>query len=142
MDPPERVSVDAEDLHNAFEFVSSGNQFECGAYVPLDTARIYWQSDTFAPDDVGQLPDDIDASDRYNPHKNELNVSRRLALAFTYQELPDVAGYFHRRGAYARFKDLLHARGALQRWHDFEDRATEAALLAWCEENNIQLVKR
>jgi len=28
----------------------------------------------------------------------------------------------------------------LQRWYEFENRATAAALLAWCEENGIQLL--
>jgi hypothetical protein len=41
---------------------------------------------------------------------------------------------------YGRFKALLHARGMLEQWYDFENRAMEEALLAWCEENGIQPV--
>ena len=78
------------------------------------------------------------------PHKNDLDLGRRLALAFVNRELPDdadtVAAFFRRRGAYRRFKELLNARGMLQQWFDFESRATEKALRAWCEENGIQLV--
>jgi len=55
-------------------------------------------------------------------------------------EYDTVAGFFRRRGAYGRFKALLHARGMLERWYEFENRATEEALLAWCEENGIQPV--
>jgi len=51
-----------------------------------------------------------------------------------------VAGFFRRRGAYARFKDLLATRGLLQQWYETENRATEEALLAWCEENGVQPV--
>jgi hypothetical protein len=51
-----------------------------------------------------------------------------------------VADFFARRGAYARFKDLLQRRGMLERWYEFEERATDAALLAWCEENGVQLI--
>ncbi len=60
------------------------------------------------------------------------------------QEVPGdydtVAGFFRRQGAYARFKDLLQARGKLERWYEFEDHATEEALLAWCAVNGIRLV--
>jgi hypothetical protein len=28
---------------------------------------------------------------------------------------------------------LLHARGMLERWYEFENRAMDEALLAWCE---------
>ena len=78
------------------------------------------------------------------PHKNDLGLGRRLALAFVAQELSDeyntVAGFFRRRGAYSHFKALLHARGMLEQWYAFENRAMEEALLAWCEENGIQPV--
>jgi hypothetical protein len=78
------------------------------------------------------------------PHKNDLGLGRRIALAFVDQELSDeydtVAGFFGRRGAYSRFKALLHARGMLERWYEFENRAMEEALLTWCEENGIQPV--
>ena len=92
------------------------------------------------------LSEDLETSDRYIavPHKNDLGLGRRLALAFVDQELSDeydtVAGFFGRRGAYGRFKALLHARGMLERWYEFENLATEKALLAWCEENGIQLL--
>src|SRR6516164_9885442 len=50
------------------------------------------------------------------------------------------SSFFGRRGAYGRFKALLHARGMLERWYEFENRAMEEALLTWCEENGIQPV--
>jgi len=46
---------------------------------------------------------------------------------------------FSRRGGYARFKALLQRRHTLERWHDFEDRATERAMRDWCEANDIQV---
>ena len=46
---------------------------------------------------------------------------------------------FHKRGAYARFKDLLQRKNALDRWYDFEAEATEAALREWCEINGITI---
>jgi hypothetical protein len=138
------VAIKAEELRSAFEFVSFGLPFENSAYFCLDTGRIYLHSDSIDVDDGERLPEDVDDLDRYIavPHKNDLDLGRHLVLAFVNQELPDdydtVAGFFRRKGAYARFKDLLHARGVLERWYEFENRATEEALLAWCEENGIQ----
>lgn len=141
------VSVNGTDLRLAFDFVSAGAPYECSAYICLDTGKIHWKSDAgVLGNEEEELPEDLETSDRYLavPHKNDLNLGRRLALAFVDQELPDdsdiVAGFFRRRGAYARFKDLLHARGMLQQWYEFENRTTEEALLAWCDENGIQPV--
>ena len=78
------------------------------------------------------------------PDRRDLELGRRLVLRFIEDTSPGdvdtVSGFFRRRGAYARFKDLLHARGLLERWYDFENRATEQALVEWCEENGIRLV--
>jgi len=119
---------------------------EHGAYICLDTGKIYWRAASAGLESEGDLPEDLDVSDRYVavPHKNDLDLGRRLALAFVDQELPGdrdtVIGFFRHRGAYSRFKDLLHRRDTLQRWYEFESRATEYTLLAWYEENGIQRV--
>jgi hypothetical protein len=77
------------------------------------------------------------------PRQAELDLGRRLVLRFAEQELPrdydTVRDLFRRKGAYARFRRLLESRGALQRWYDYEERATEEALRAWCQDNDIQL---
>ena len=102
------VSVDAEALRAAFEFVSFGVPLEHQAYICLDTGRIYWESESAGLNE-DDLPDDLETSDRYIavPHKNDLGLGRRLALTFADREMPDsydiVAGFFRRRGAYARF---------------------------------------
>lgn len=137
------VSVNATDLRITFEFISAGTPFEHSAYICLDTGKIYCQSISAGLEEE-DLPEDLETSDRYIavPHKNDLDLGRRLALAFVEQELAadydTVAGFFRRRGAYGRFKERLHARGKLQSWYEFEERATERALLAWCEENGIR----
>ena len=140
----ETVSVNADELRIAFEFVSSGAPSEHNAYICLDTGRIYWDSASAGLDE-DDLPDDLETSDRYIavPHKNDLGLGRRLALSFADREMPDsyniVAGFFRRRGAYARFKDLLETRGLLKLWYETENQAMEEALVAWCEENGVQL---
>jgi len=140
------VSVNAEELRTAFEFVSFGAPLEPSSYICVDTGKIYCHSVSVGLEEEEDLPEDLETSDRYIavPHKNDLGLGRRIALAFVDQELSDeydtVAGFFGRRGAYGRFKALLHARGMLERWYEFENRAMEEALLTWCEENGIQPV--
>ncbi|SIT60038.1 conserved hypothetical protein [Mesorhizobium prunaredense] len=64
-------------------------------------------------------------------------------LTFARHHLPDdcdkVREIFSRAGAYARFKDLLERRGAVDRWYDFEQKATEEALKTWCADNDIKI---
>jgi hypothetical protein len=87
------------------------------------------------------LPDDLETSDRYIaiPHKNDLDLGNRLALRFVEEQLPDrysdAEDCFRRRGAYARFKELLAAEGSLEKWYAFEAESTERALRHWCKAN-------
>ncbi len=137
------VSVTYEDLSAAFDFVSFGAPMEHSAYISLDTGAIYWDTDADSGDDV---PDDLGESDRYLsiPHKNDLDLGRDLVLRFVAAELPNqykrIEGFFHRRGAYSRLKDLFLTEGRLEAWYAFEARETEAALRTWCRENVIQII--
>jgi hypothetical protein len=140
------VTIKYEDLSSAFDFVSFAAPMENSAYVSLDTGAIYWVSES-NPVDEEELPDDLETSDRYIavPEKNELDLGNDLALRFVEEELSEryetVAGFFHRRGAYARFKDLLVAEGCLEKWYAFEAESTERALRGWCEANGIRLAE-
>jgi len=95
-----------------------------------------------------EVPDDLETSDRYLvvPHKTDLDLGRSLALRFAGSELRDchdqVLAFFRRRGAYARFKNLLESKGALQRWYKYEAESTEKALKDWCVENGIRIIER
>lgn len=138
------TSVNYSELRNAFEFVSTGSIGEHCAYIQIDTGAIYWTSTKIDLEEI--VPDDIGNSDIYIPvpHKNELKLGQSMALAFIDQALPDdyntVASYFRRRGAYRRFKELLQSQGMLEKWYAFEEQASDAALLAWCEESHIQIL--
>lgn len=101
-----------------------------------------------APLEVDEdVPDDIKTSDRYImiPHKNDFDLGRRLAPAFVDQELAGdydtIARFFRKKGAYGRFKDFLHGRNLLDRWYEFEARATERTLRDWCAESDIMLAE-
>jgi len=95
--------------------------------------------------DSDELPEDIDESDKYIdiPHKNELDLGKTLVIEFTAKYLPEeldkVHSIFHRKGAYARFKDLLERKGALDEWYKYENEKQQVALKKWCEENDIEI---
>ncbi len=139
------VTVTYEEISSAFEFVASGAPMEHSAYISLDTGQIYWASELASLDE--ELPDDLDTSDRYLivPHKTELDLGKHLALRFAANELPDsyeqVASVFRSKGAYGRFKQVLEAKGVLEKWYKFEEEATEKALREWCAANDIQIVE-
>jgi len=132
--------IDIEELESAFEFVSSVAPFEHSAFLCRETGAVFLHSDIADMDE--ELPDDID-SDRYLeiPHQNDLGLGRQLAVGFTEEFLPEeydkVRQIFSRRGAYARFKDLLERKGMLQQWYEHERRARIEALRQWCRANDI-----
>jgi len=140
------VTIKHDDLTLAFEFVSSGAPMEHRAYISLDTGRIYWVSE-LNPVEEEEIPDDLETSDRYLeiPHKNDLDLGRRLVLRFVEERLPHrcdrVEDIFHHRGAYRRVKELLAADGCLKQWYAFEAEATDQALKAWCRDNDVHLVE-
>jgi hypothetical protein len=139
---PASVAVDQDDLELAFDFVSSAGPFDNQAFVSLETGAIYWQTED------EELPDDIDDSDRYVavPHKNDLDLGRRLALRFAEERLSsryeEIAEAFRHRGAYGRFKRILESAGCLEDWYTFETAETARALREWCAENGLRLTRR
>lgn len=139
------VTITHDDLTLAFDFVSSGAPFEHRAFISLDTGRVYWVSE-LSPIEEEEIPDDLETSDRYLeiPHKNDLNLGRRLVFRFVEERLPHRYGrveeIFRHRGAYRRLKDLLTEDGRLDEWYAFEEDATEQALKEWCRENDVLVV--
>jgi hypothetical protein len=122
---PMPVSVDWTELQHAFEFASLG------------------QPDV--EEDIEAWPDDADDEEKYLPipHRKQLGLGKPLVIEFARQFLPDefneIRRMFDKRGAYARFMDLLQRKKALDRWYDFEAKATEAALREWCDLNGITI---
>jgi hypothetical protein len=137
------VRAKFQELLDAFDFVSGGSPVENEAYLSKETGAVYWHS-AYA-DVVDELPIDIDDQEKYLsiPHKNDLGLGKALALRFTEEfladDFPTVRNIFSRRGAYARFKDLLEARGMLKRWYEYEAAAQTQALLSWCADNGVEI---
>lgn len=131
------------DLELAFDYVSSAAPSEHSAFLCIETGVFYWRTELGDNDEP--VPDDIDDIGRYVavPHKNDLGLGKPLALKFVAQALPDdfdeVARIFQRRGAYARFKNLLERRGKLADWYAFESESQRKALRGWCEAYGIEL---
>jgi hypothetical protein len=140
---PMPVSVDWNDLLNTFEFASLGQPHEHEAVLCRKTGKFLWLTDV--EEDIEAWPDDADDKEKYLaiPHKKELDLGKPLVLEFARQFLPgqfaEVRRMFDRRGAYARFNDLLRRNNALDRWYDFENKATEAALREWCALNELTI---
>ncbi len=107
-----------KDILEAFEFVGmSGSLGENLAFLCRRTGKIYWHSefsDVAELDD--ELPDDVDDEEKYIaiPDKLELDLGKPLALVIR--------------------------RKALDRWYEFESKATERALRDWCALNSIAVV--
>ena len=131
-----------EDIELLFDYVGSVRRFERSAYLNRRTGESYLTSEL---GDSDELPDDFDESDDYLgiPHRNDLDLGQMLVFEFVGQRLPSaieqVRDFFERAGAYSRFRDLLERNGLLDEWHKFEADRARAAILAWCEENHIEL---
>ena len=131
-----------EDIEFLFEYVGSGRRFERSAYLNRRTGESYLTSEL---GDSDELPDDLEENDDYLqiPHRNDLDLGRNLVFEFVAQRLPSaieqVHDFFRRAGAYGRFRDLLDGNGLLDDWYKYEADRTRAAILAWCEENHIEL---
>jgi len=137
------AKVKLSEMELAYDFLSFDGGEMNSAYVSKETGKIYWQSDEGGLD---ELPEDFDESDEYVaiPHRNDLDLGRRLVDDFVLQELPEeydrVRSFFQRRGAYARYKDLLETKGLLDAWHKYENERTQHALKQWCEDNGIEIL--
>lgn len=131
-----------DDIIEALLFVSSGYPYDAKALISRETGEVYFLSEYI---DAVELPDDIEDGTTYIsvPHKNELDLGRKLVLDFASDFMPDdydrIYNIFRRKGAYARFKYFLEKRGMLETWYNYEKGRQERALLDWCKENDLDV---
>jgi hypothetical protein len=134
-----------KDIRDAFDFADmSGSLGETRAFLCRRTGKVYLHSELLDVEELNdELPDDIEDDEKYLviPDKRELDLGKPLALDFARECLPDdfdeVRYIFSKRGAYRKFRALVIRRNALERWYEFEAKATERALRDWCELNSI-----
>ncbi|MDZ7736759.1 MAG: UPF0158 family protein [Gammaproteobacteria bacterium] len=141
-----RGSVRLDDLVEAMDYVSIGEFLDAQAYLCIETGKIHCHTDEYA-DIEEPLPDDVDDPKKYIPipNKHELDLGRQLAMRFVEELIPEefekVKGFFRRKGAYGRFKDLLDRQGLLERWYQFEEESRKQVLRDWCAENGITCIE-
>ena len=135
------MAIDYSSLESAFEFVSSGYEYETSAYLDRLSGEIYFDSD--GSEDV--MPDDLFTNDKYIeiPSKKDFGLGKPLAVEFAQIHLPSdlnmVYTFFSSRRAYANFRTLLENRGVLQTWYNFEQEALKKAIMEWCDDNEISI---
>lgn len=135
------MPIKFSDIEDAFFFVSMGELYMNNAILCIETGQIFYISDF---GDSDELPEDIDDDPgKYIeiPHKNELNLGKPLVLEFSAMSLSDnlekVKSFFHKKGAYTKFKDFLEMKGLLDKWYAFEEAEQKNALMEWIKENDI-----
>jgi hypothetical protein len=134
--------VSLDELEFALIYVEGGMLMGAEAYISVETGEVILYSDD---DEDSTLPEDIDEEGKYLsiPSKQELGLGKRLALRFTQEYLSAdyevVENIFRKKGAYSRFKDLLHDRNLSEKWYDYENEKGRDALRDWCEGNGIEI---
>ncbi|WP_028134505.1 hypothetical protein [Bradyrhizobium japonicum] len=133
-------------IREAFEFANtSGDMGIFRAYVCRQSGETYYWADEMYSEPLDELPDDIEDATKYVrlPDKRDLDLGKPLVLAFVREFLPgdfdDVRYFINKRGGYSKFKALLARGRAIERWHAFENEATEQALREWCKEEEISI---
>ena len=133
------------DLELSFEFVSSSGVGMNEAFLCRRTGKIYWRSDSSDDLNEEEMPDDVEDEEKYIaiPGKRDLDLGKPLVMDFAREFLPndfdEVRYMFSNRGAYKKFRALVTRRNVLDRWYEFESKATERALREWCELNSVEL---
>lgn len=137
------VPVALSELEDGLDWASLGGYGESQAWLCRASGRMHHHTEI--GDNFEKLPDDIDDESKYVPlpGMRDLALGRALAERFAAEHMSDaydkVREIFSRRGAFARFKDLLERRDKLQQWYDYEQNAKREALRQWCEANEITL---
>ena len=79
----------------------------------------------------------------FHANSEELHFEFEFRLKFTATHIPEdfgqVDSFFQRRGAYAKFKNLLNTKGLLAEWYEFEEQEQVKALKEWCKDNGINI---
>ncbi len=128
------------DLQDAFLYVGGAAREERAAFANVKTGEVVLHSAMVELEEIPESEDWLAI-----PHKNDLGLGHRLALAFVAERMPDdldrVERFFGRRGAYANFKELLGERGLLDEWFELETRRLDDAIRAWCAQVGIRIAE-
>ncbi|HED31306.1 MAG TPA: hypothetical protein ENN50_06445 [Prosthecochloris aestuarii] len=136
------VMLSYSEIVMAFDFVSSGEEGDNHAWICRDSGEIVYFSEVLGLDE--RRGQDIHSPNCVAvPHRNDLELGRELVFDFIDEELPDK--YASIRDIYAdpedpegRFRELLQARGVLDRWNDYKAGRIRSSLMTWCQARGIE----
>jgi hypothetical protein len=137
------MAIKFKDIEDGFDFLNFGMQGEHQAFLNIHTGKIYWYSEF--GDNEEELPEDIDNEEIYIelPHKNELDLGKKLVINFSNDYLPEeiekIESIFSKKGAYSKYKILLEQKDMLDKWYEYESKAQEEALREWCKLSEIEI---
>lgn len=110
------------------------------AWINVRTGEVRISSPSI---DGDEPPPDGDADWLAMPGARDLDLKHRLVDDFVETACPQlgesVRRCFSRRGAWRAYKDLLARHLLLDRWYAFEAQAQRRALLAWAQDEGIDL---
>ncbi len=125
-----------------FHLITDDIQIEIDTETPLEELDDWMREDVAVGRSVEQGDDEhlVALPTSYDIHEYEImeefcraqsnhDLSKRLSDA--------ISG----RGAFRRFKDLVHQLGVEQESYRFRDREMEKIAIQWCQENNIPYEK-
>lgn len=137
------AAIPYDDLQSAFNFVSAAAPYERNAYIAKDTGEVFHAAQIY--DAYKRVPPDVDDGERYwsVPHRQDLDLGGRLELKFVAEHMPArlavAEEFFHRRGAHAKFHELVEKEGKQALWRQYEHDATELALRRWATDEGLAL---
>lgn len=136
------MKVKYQDLEFGY-MIANADGYDSVAYLDRQTGKVYTYAE--GADNFEELPEDVDNEERYLciPEKRDFDLGIGLVMKFVSEYLPEsedkVSQMFSRRGAYARYKSHLEHTGMLDKWHEYEERATMQALREWCVDNGMEV---
>jgi hypothetical protein len=137
------TAIAFNDLQSAFNFVSAGAPYERNAYIAKATGEVFHAAQAY--DAYKRIPPDVDDAERYwsVPHRQDLDLGGHLELKFIEEHIParfaEAEAFFHRRGAHAKFHELVAREGKQALWRQYEHDATERALRQWASQEGLAL---
>jgi hypothetical protein len=136
------MKIIIEEIEQAIDFISADPTGDSEAFLSLVTGEVYYRSEYM---EDAPLPVDIDDNSKYLslPHKRQLDLGVVLVFQFVEKQRPDsladVRAMFRKSGAYRRFSDWLSRYGIEENWYRFRDQTTQKAILAWLEDNGVDV---
>ena len=101
-----------------------------------------WQIENIktASDILDNEEDYISLPSKYDIHEYEIMEQYSLNIK-NGEKATALINAMKGRGAFRRFKDVIHKFGLADEWHEYKDNVLNEMAIDWCEENNIPFEK-